>query len=419
MEKANAKIIKSLKKIKGITLIALVVTIVVLLILSSVTINVVVNNGGIISKATTAKNYTKSASIEETKTLIQAEYTTQLAYSWESFDDFLNECTNNKEIDSYSKNDDGSYTIVKDKISTKISSKLLGNTAKVGDYITYTPDNGNYTLSSEYSGESTNQDLSTDTTLKWLVASIEKDGSVLLISSTSANTIKMKDLQACNNGVYLINDICKTLYSSSKIGAVARGLKIEDIEYEYTDKAYASDGGQLSTKTYDFGVVYNGTHSYAIAGARCPIIFADQVGQAIDSDTAKSEGIGRSEQYKLVDPTGLSVASTTNIISRQELYSLSSNNSSYYKDEKFYNIIFGTGTTYLLSSRFSRTGNPQATYHLYKVGKDLNPSWWNEMQNMNGTSGSDYSNPLRPVVDLSATLEIKGGTGSIDSPYEI
>ena len=44
------------KQERGITLIALVVTIVVLLILAGVSISLVINNNGVISKAKEAKN---------------------------------------------------------------------------------------------------------------------------------------------------------------------------------------------------------------------------------------------------------------------------------------------------------------------------------------------------------------------------
>ena len=49
------------KQEKGITLIALVVTIVVLLILAGVSINLVLNNNGVISKAKDAKNSNEEA----------------------------------------------------------------------------------------------------------------------------------------------------------------------------------------------------------------------------------------------------------------------------------------------------------------------------------------------------------------------
>lgn len=57
------------KQEKGITLIALVVTIVVLLILAGVSINLVLNNNGIISKAKDAKNQYAEAQTNEEKQL--------------------------------------------------------------------------------------------------------------------------------------------------------------------------------------------------------------------------------------------------------------------------------------------------------------------------------------------------------------
>lgn len=56
---------KQLKKAKGITLIALVITIIVLLILAGVSIATLAGEGGILSKATTAKNETNQAGTRE------------------------------------------------------------------------------------------------------------------------------------------------------------------------------------------------------------------------------------------------------------------------------------------------------------------------------------------------------------------
>lgn len=64
--KSNAKLYK---QEKGITLIALVVTIVVLLILAGVSINLVLNNNGIISKAKDAKNQYAEAQTNDEKQL--------------------------------------------------------------------------------------------------------------------------------------------------------------------------------------------------------------------------------------------------------------------------------------------------------------------------------------------------------------
>lgn len=56
---------KKLREERAITLVALVVTIVVLLILSGVTINLVVGQNGLISKAKEAANATNKVGLKE------------------------------------------------------------------------------------------------------------------------------------------------------------------------------------------------------------------------------------------------------------------------------------------------------------------------------------------------------------------
>ena len=58
---------------KGITLIALVVTIVVLLILAGVSLNLVFNNNGIITKAGEAKVETRAAQVEDLVELYKSD----------------------------------------------------------------------------------------------------------------------------------------------------------------------------------------------------------------------------------------------------------------------------------------------------------------------------------------------------------
>ena len=65
---------KSLKSKKGITLIALVITIIVLLILAGVSINAVIGENGIASKAKLAKQETVIAEDKEKINLAIAEY---------------------------------------------------------------------------------------------------------------------------------------------------------------------------------------------------------------------------------------------------------------------------------------------------------------------------------------------------------
>ena len=66
---------------KGITLIALVITIIILLILATVTLNVVLGEGGLIDRAQQAKDLTEQAALEEQKGLnsLMSEFTNVMA----------------------------------------------------------------------------------------------------------------------------------------------------------------------------------------------------------------------------------------------------------------------------------------------------------------------------------------------------
>ena len=67
----------NVKQEKGITLIALVITIIILIILATVTLNVVLGEGGLIDRAQQAKDLTEQAAKEEQEGLnsLMSEYT--------------------------------------------------------------------------------------------------------------------------------------------------------------------------------------------------------------------------------------------------------------------------------------------------------------------------------------------------------
>ena len=69
---------KTIKKDKGITLIALVITIIILLILAAVSITMLTGQNGILTQATQSKEKTQIASEDELRKLTQLEATTNL-----------------------------------------------------------------------------------------------------------------------------------------------------------------------------------------------------------------------------------------------------------------------------------------------------------------------------------------------------
>ena len=64
---------QEIRKEKGITLVALVVTIIVLIILAGVTLNIVLDQNGIINKTQQAKEEWNEAEIEEKEAMLKAE----------------------------------------------------------------------------------------------------------------------------------------------------------------------------------------------------------------------------------------------------------------------------------------------------------------------------------------------------------
>ena len=64
-DKRSKKVIKVIKRAKGVTMLALVVTIIVLLILAAITLSLAVGENGIIKRAKLARDKAKNASIQE------------------------------------------------------------------------------------------------------------------------------------------------------------------------------------------------------------------------------------------------------------------------------------------------------------------------------------------------------------------
>ena len=117
------------KEMKGITLVALVVTIVVLLILAGVSINLVLGNNGIIARAKDAGTKSAESSVKEKIDMILLEYS---MYSGSSLEDYLNAKKESGEIDSVTKQADGTFEVEKDGyIATVNANGTIGDFAKV------------------------------------------------------------------------------------------------------------------------------------------------------------------------------------------------------------------------------------------------------------------------------------------------
>ena len=150
---------ETLKKNKGITLIALVVTIIVLLILAGISIASLTGNNGILTQANKAKEETRGATVEEVKEQweVEKEMSTEAA---KTLDEILNGLVEEKQLTEEEKQevlDTGKVTIGS-KTIIFTNDFLIADVVKVGDFVDYKAgiwtQNEIDNLGSLYSGES-------------------------------------------------------------------------------------------------------------------------------------------------------------------------------------------------------------------------------------------------------------------------
>lgn len=129
--------------------------------------------------------------------------------------------------------------IVDDKgrveIKEIISAEYNRDDIEIGDYIDYAPDTVSTPypqerLAFKYTGWSYNDDIPQEN-LRWRILRKYDDGSMDIISDSTTKEIGLNLSQGYNNGVFLLNDIAKKLYSKPSKGIYARSLNWEDDEY--------------------------------------------------------------------------------------------------------------------------------------------------------------------------------------------
>ena len=135
------------KKQKGITLVALVVTIVILLILAGISLNIVLGNNGIITKAQEAKIENNHSTVLEMIQMKNADYETEYTFE-ETEDDFLTYLKGQQILDS------NNVINISELIGKKLSTGNGNNT----DVYTIEKDNLEKTYVLKYIGKTKEQD---------------------------------------------------------------------------------------------------------------------------------------------------------------------------------------------------------------------------------------------------------------------
>ena len=356
---------RNIKEKKGITLIALAVTIVVILILAAVTIDAVFSEDGIINKAKEAANAMNNA----------------VANDQASLNNLYNEL--NDIMNGIGGSGDTNTEPEPPETDKPIGDLVEDGTIKVGDYVAYTPTGeASYPVNGTYSGTGTEQVINKES-LNWRVLDITDDGKVRLISANPTEAeVELKGANGYNNAVYLLDELCNTLYKGEN--ATAKSLKIEDIQNKMN----------LSVWNYNNAASYGSTFNPSYK--QYPLIFAQEKDQIVDG---RSGSLDLSEQTSVM--TGKVTASTWTV--RYTYWSNNMGASNYVAP--VYHELFHTATTdtYWLSSRCVDAFSSYASFRVHYVTSSnvyavyLFFSYGNE-------NSDTYR--VRPVVSLESNVEI-------------
>ena len=406
----------NLGKNKGITLIALVITIIILLILAGVSIAMLTGNNGILSQASKAKNETELASAREQLGLILTdlkmgayENGEEPKITEDNKNDILDYISGQDNVESVTGTDDGisvtidgeySYLINKDGT---IGEVVKREGIKVGDYVNYTYDTveEGYPLEQAKSGYTSDQTIAQTIGLKWRIMNIDASGRVDIISETpTSQRVYFQGARGYNNGVYVINDICRSLYSNNSLEITARSLDLKDIE----DKMNATGkAARDAYKNSSSGTQYGHTKPYGSGYNKYPNLYAQENGSGINTEEVKKNGIDVNADGYDIPTTEDSSTADGGLTVTQTYYYFSNTPSSYFDDQEFYKLVFGTNPSYWLASRYASCYSDHARFGLRVVlSSSLNGD--NMFYSDGDTNISNYR--LRPVVSLGSDIQI-------------
>ena len=337
----------------------------------------------------------------------------------------------------------GGKTYSLEKIVT-VNQYKVNTSALIGKIVDYKPDTPStgYDLSTAKSGYYDAQTIDgTYDPTTWKIMEVDENGNITKlfgVPSSSQSLVYFQGAKGYNNGVYLLNDICKSRYGNASLGAIARSLNIEDIE------SRMNSNGIAKRNAYKSGTVqYGTTRKYTGNDTNYPALYEQEkyAGVKRNVDNTLTEvsdvengtqvitgsvdlaaqakmnpnGKTQSEDVYTVPTKDYSRTASTTLTCTQTFYFISSS-SSDFDDSNFYNMIFGTGTGFWLASRYvdCNSNFSDAFFGLRNAGSGLGGSY------MFVYSGIYVvSNRLAPVVSLGSGIQVKSGSGTESDPYVI
>ena len=271
---------------------------------------------------------------------------------------------------------------------------------KIGDSVNYTYDSaGSYSLSSTYSGYSSNQTIAQTTGVTWKVLNVDKENDTVDIISTNptSSTVNFYNILGYNNGPYLMNEICKAQYSNKTLGVNARSINLLDMEKHLTA------AGIAARNAYSSNVKYGTTKTYT-SNTKYPSLYANQKGAGPNvssitpSDTTKgNDPYEESKPIATTEPTTDNTSGTGNPLTvTQTFYYIPINDTNYGTASS----ILANGTPFWVAARCVNTYSDYAGFGLRYAYTGT--GGYDMFYSDGSTNGHLYA--LRPVVSLPSSL---------------
>ena len=274
---------------------------------------------------------------------------------------------------------------------------------QIGDSVNYTYDSaGSYSLSSTYSGYSSNQTIAQTTGLTWKVLNVDKENDTVDIISTNptSSTVYFKNILGYNNGPYFMNEICKAQYSNATLGVNARSINLLDMEKHLTPTGITNRNACTSEVKYGTTKTYTNNTKY-------PSLYANQKGAGpnvnLISQPDTTKGNDPYEESKPIIPKGTTEPTNDStygtgspLTVTQTLYNISIDNTNYGTAS----TVLANGTPFLVAARFVDTDSDYAYFGLRFA--DTNTGGYVMFGSDGYTRGIYFA--LRPVVSLPSSL---------------
>ncbi len=460
---------KTLKRNKGITLIALVVTIIVLLILAGISIMMLTGQNGILNRANQAKENTGTAQTEE---LVKLSVTDALTQGLGSLtDENLKSALNNNigtgkytitgdeengwtitvNGKEYKVDETGNVTRgttgddnggtqepsggwIADDTNTEFSKDNIK--LKIGDYVNYNCVDGLdtkteveertiYTSTADKNGFKYNDKQIfkiTDYTGKWQVLGVDKNGCLQLISSdiivpNNEPIYSLEGKDGYANGVSELDKI-SSLYGQGKYAKSARSVKIEDINKitGYKDDNYNSEENPTAQTGNSVTYTLN-TDSIYYKGTKYPT-------QEKTSDRSKFMYWTEAEWKTLEKGKSITIPNKfysyyPQTLTQNEGSGSTIKNLTGEAGTNAYNLLFSKDNQkkcYWIGSQYTATLEGLVEFGLRTVWNDLVGGFY-----LFYSDDSPFSDSygVRPVVTLKAEIQITSGRGVKDAPWTL